>query len=97
MTNTEESLMGLIDRSDDAQIQIPNDIESAEDFVAWCRNVDRYPFDAIGIRTALEEIRVDSNGAIEEDLKTASRTFFKGHKRDDILNWMNEAFDVKRT
>lgn len=89
---TEESLMDLIDRTDDHQVKIPNDIESPEDFVAWCRNANRYPFDEKGILSALDDIDDDDEGCIKEDLKTASRTFFKGHKREEVLTWISEAF-----
>lgn len=93
--NNADSLMDLLGRTDDDQIHVPKDIESAEDFIAWCRNVDRYPFDEQGIRSALADIAIDDNDCLASDLKTASRTFLKGSKRVDVLVWISEAFDAK--
>lgn len=95
LTQADASLMDLIGRTDDTQVKIPNDIETADDFIAWCRNVEKYPFEPDDIRASLDTIPVDEHGIMKQDLRTASRTFFKGSKREEVLNWISEAFNEK--
>ena len=90
------SLMDLIGRNDDLEVQIPNDIHSTEDFLAWCQNIDRYPCEPEIILAKLENMSVDGEGKLKEDFETASRTFFKGFKKDNVSKWVSYAFNSKR-
>lgn len=87
--------MDLIGLEEREGIQVPLDIETPEDFSAWANNLDRLPYSPKVIEGNLNKISVDAEGRIESDLKTASRTFFKGHKREDVIKWISEAFSVK--
>lgn len=92
MTTTSSNDHSLLDVIAQGHIEIPRDIISAEDFSAWSNNLDLYPFSREGISEALEATPKDSHGVIRENLKTASRTFFKGTPREDVEAWLAHVF-----
>lgn len=89
--NTEKphSLLNVIAQG---HIEIPKDIISAEDFSAWSNNLDEFPFSREGISEALEATPKTTEGILKENLKTASRTFFKGTPRQDVEAWLADVF-----
>lgn len=87
-----ESLIQLADEPLDDSVELPKDIETAEDFIAWSRRLDTHPHTRDQIQAELDRIGLDSEGCLNSDLATASRTFFKGTDAVEVIDWLEMAF-----
>ena len=87
-----ESLIAALNEPTENSVQMPNDINTAEDFIAWGRRIGSYPHTREQIQSELDRIGQDDEGRLKEDLQTASRTFLAGPDLVDVIDWLEMAF-----
>lgn len=87
-----DSLLALVDEPLENSIELPSDIENGNDFIAWCRRIETHPHTPKQIEEALEKVGHDENGCLKANLKTASRTFGKGTRVEEVRKWLKAAF-----